>query len=59
MKKEVKTEYVLNEREFQLISKCLLYCRHRYTEHLGSGITKAIKFSELETLVRDIKLLIK
>jgi len=41
------------DKEMEVIKKCLVYCRHRLTEHHSSGIRKALSAKET-SLFQDI-----
>jgi len=61
MEKQSKiiTEYIFNEKEFQLINQCLGYCNHRMTQHNSHkhpcGLRMAITLNALQKLREEIK----
>jgi len=50
-------EYVLDNKERELVLNCLRYCRHRYEEHESTGLNKAIgnKGNELCILIKELE----
>jgi len=55
MKKIITTEYILTKEEMSVISRCLVYCRHRLKEHTNSGIAKCVKLEQVKKILKDLE----
>jgi hypothetical protein len=52
--KQIK-EYVLSEDEARIVKECLVYCRHRLTEHNDSGIQGYVSVEKVNKIINEFK----
>ena len=56
MKKIQIIAYQLSEYEMKIVRRCLEYAKHRLLTEPEAGIGKAVKLSEVENLLNEIKI---
>jgi len=48
-----KTEYILEDKDIEVIKNCLNYCYHRLKYHKKTGIHKIVSLEEVNRLRRE------